>query len=229
VLLAALSLALTGAGGGVLRIDVEGHGREELASSVDVSRTTGWFTTLFPVLLETGGGPGATLRAVKERMRAVPEKGIGYGLLRYLADEPTLADLRQPTAPSDVLFNYLGQFGPAAQEERGTALLRPAPESPGPLEGRRGARHHLLEVNAVITGGRLRVTWGYSTDLHRPETVERLAHDFLGALRSLIEHCRGMETTELTPSDFPLAALDEEGFEGLAALLEEVDAPGARS
>ncbi|WP_037867572.1 condensation domain-containing protein, partial [Streptomyces sp. NRRL S-1868] len=66
-------------------VDVEGHGREEAVVGLDVSRTVGWFTSIYPVVLEAGGGDwGRDIRAVKEMLRGVPDRGIGFGALRYL-------------------------------------------------------------------------------------------------------------------------------------------------
>jgi non-ribosomal peptide synthetase component F len=88
-------------------VQLEGHGREDLFDDLDLTRTVGWFTSLFPVRL-TPGGTLASRSSIKEQLRAVPDKGIGYGLLRYLGD----AHVRGPcsAAQARITFNYLGQF-----------------------------------------------------------------------------------------------------------------------
>ena len=94
MLLAALVQALARwTGDGAFLIDLEGHGREDVIDGVDVTRTVGWFTTIFPVCLELGSGTSTveTLRSVKEQLRRVPHRGIGYGLLRYLCNDPEIA------------------------------------------------------------------------------------------------------------------------------------------
>ncbi|MCP4656105.1 MAG: hypothetical protein GY856_11885 [bacterium] len=107
LLLAALAQAVGRfRGTGTLLLDLEGHGREPLAEAVDLSRTVGWFTTLYPVLLECLDDAGEQIKTVKERLRAVPAGGIGYGLLRYLNPE-TAERLREQPAAS-LVFNYLG-------------------------------------------------------------------------------------------------------------------------
>src|SRR5262249_7799663 len=96
-----------------VRLDLEGHGREVLdEEGFDVSRTVGWFTTIYPVLfaLPSGGNKEDWIKAVKEQMRAVPNKGIGYGLLRYLGGDLDVATRLQSMSPSQISFNYLGQF-----------------------------------------------------------------------------------------------------------------------
>jgi hypothetical protein len=99
LLLAALANALEALKPGPWLVDVEGHGREELFDDVDLSRTVGWFTTIYPFLLETGADP----LAVRDARRNLPHGGIGYGVLRYLAGHSELSAIR-----SDVCFNYLG-------------------------------------------------------------------------------------------------------------------------
>src|ERR1041384_586964 len=100
---AALLSALAAAcGGDALLIDLEGHGREEIFDNVDVSRTVGWFTTVYPVLLEVSGGAGETLLEVKERLRSVPNKGLGYGVMKFLGADAELESF--PAA--EILFNY---------------------------------------------------------------------------------------------------------------------------
>src|SRR5262249_16675648 len=68
-------------------VDVEGHGREDLFDDVDVSRTVGWFTSVFPIHLQATGDAAGTLNGVKEALRAVPERGVGHGLLRWSAGD----------------------------------------------------------------------------------------------------------------------------------------------
>jgi non-ribosomal peptide synthase protein (TIGR01720 family) len=200
-----------------LYVDLEGHGREELFDGVDLSRTVGWFTSLFPVFLEVEeGGPGEALKAVKEQVRQVPRRGIGYGLLRYLGGAASARRL-DGQASAQVSFNYLGQFD---QTFSGAALLRRAPEPAGPVQSPAARRPHLLDVIAGVLGGRLQVRWIYAAGLHRRDTVERLCHDFLDALRGLIDHCLSPEAGGYTPSDFPGVDLTQEGLD---SVLSEID------
>lgn len=191
-------------------IDLEGHGREELIEDVDLSRTVGWFTSLFPVRLALPGGePRASLIAIKEQLRAVPRRGIGYGLLRYLREDG--AGLRWPKP--EVSFNYLGQIdgGPAIPGD-----FRPVPEYAGPMDAAAGTRTHVLELNAMLTGGCLELAIGYSRELHDTATIEALAGQLLAALTALCEHCVGPRAGAWTPSDFPLVRLQQEELRILA-------------
>ncbi|MET0397577.1 MAG: condensation domain-containing protein, partial [Longimicrobiaceae bacterium] len=191
-----------------VRVELEGHGREEeVVGGVDLSRTVGWFTTVYPVVLELpeGDDAGAALKAVKEQLRAVPGHGIGYGVLRWLGGGETAAELAG-AARAEVGFNYLGQFDQAVS---GEAFFGFAPESAGLAMDRGSRRPYLLEVGASVQAGHLELQIGYAEGVHLREGVERLAEGYAAELRGLIAHCRGAEAGGCTPSDFPLAGLDQ--------------------
>ncbi|RKH39334.1 non-ribosomal peptide synthase/polyketide synthase, partial [Corallococcus sicarius] len=204
VLLAALARALTRwTGSESLRVDLEGHGREDLFEDVDLSRTVGWFTALYPVVLQVpaGASPATALRAVRDSLRRVPGRGLGHGLLRHLGPDAVREQLRAlPAAP--VAFNYLGQFDAVAS---GAARMRPSRESAGPTRSGLGQRTHLLEVNGLVLGGELELEWIYSEAVHTHATVEALAQELLTALRELIEGRDSEDARRYTPGDFPLA------------------------
>ncbi|MGH7360682.1 MAG: condensation domain-containing protein, partial [Candidatus Methylomirabilales bacterium] len=201
-----------------LLLDLEGHGREELFEEVDLSRTVGWFTTLFPVplALETQE-PGEALKSVKEQLRAIPRRGIGYGVLRYLHPDPAVRAALRGLPQAEVSFNYLGQLDAMLSEG---SLLGPAREGSGPPHSPRGQRPHLLDINGFVAGGRLQLQWTYSTRVHRRATVEHLAQGFLEALEALIAHCQSPEAGGFTASDFPLARLRAQTLNKLSVLLE---------
>lgn len=217
VLLSALGLALTRwLGQPGARISLEGHGREELFAGVDLSRTIGWFTALFPLRLDLpqAGGLREVLKSVKEQLRRVPNRGIGYGLLRYLSgDDKAAAALRRLPQPQ-VLFNYLGQLDQTLPQPSAFAW---APCPGGPAHSPQAKRTHALAINSQVIEGRLRLDWSYSEHLHRQSTIERLANDFLQALRSLIQHCTTPGVRGFTPSDFADAGLTQEELDRLVA------------
>jgi amino acid adenylation domain-containing protein/non-ribosomal peptide synthase protein (TIGR01720 family) len=204
VLLTALSLALSPhSDGGRILVDLEGHGREELFPDADLSRTVGWFTSLFPVALPLTRpeDPGAALKSIKEQLRGVPRKGIGYGILRYLSEDLQSSEALRMARPI-IGFNYLGQA-------RSFGAFHIAAESPGREHDPAGLRAHLLDITAVIQDGRLLATWMYSDQLHERQTIDRFAQSFLAELRRLIAHCLSPGAGGCTPSDFPLARLDQ--------------------
>jgi non-ribosomal peptide synthase protein (TIGR01720 family) len=201
VLMTALAQALQKwTGGWRHTIALEGHGREDLFEQVDLSRTVGWFTSVFPVLLELTPecDAGDALKAVKEQLRAIPQRGIGYGIWRYLSRRELSAE-SAPCEPQ-LAFNYLGQLD---QDIAETGLFRPVRENAGAGRSAHGHRKHLLEVNAMVTGGRLLFVWNYSGALHEHATIEKLAQEYIGKLQALLEHCQLSEGGR-TLSDFPL-------------------------
>ncbi len=186
-----------------LTIDLEGHGREELFPDVNLSRTVGWFTTLFPVLLDTKNLDQTEdiLLAVKEQLRSIPERGIGYGLLRYMSDSK--AKLDYDTA--QVKFNYLGQFD---QQQAESSLFTPAPESKGISRSLQGHRTHLIDINGIVTNGQLTLDCTYSQAIHRQQTIENLANSFLEKLQGLITHCQSREIRQSTTESEILQTLN---------------------
>jgi non-ribosomal peptide synthase protein (TIGR01720 family) len=204
----------------MLLVDLEGHGREEVFADVDLTRTVGWFTTIYPVLLDLrqAAGLGEALKVIKEQLRGVPQRGIGYGVLRYLsADEEVVAQL-EALPQAEVSFNYLGQVDAAAGS---WALFGAAPESSGASQSARGMRSHLLEISSVIAGERLQLVWTYSEQFHRQATIERLAHGYLRALRALIAHCLSATSGGYTPSDFPEARLSQKELDTFVARISQ--------
>jgi non-ribosomal peptide synthase protein (TIGR01720 family) len=218
VLLTALVQAV-GAWSGEARLllDLEGHGREDLFAEVDLTRTVGWFTTLYPVLLDLRDvtGVGAALQAVKEQLRQVPQRGIGYGVLRYLAADAAL----QALPAAEIKFNYLGQVDQVVGATG--ALFGGARESSGPTQDPHGLRSHLIDVSGVIAGGQLYLTWTYSAAMHDQATIEALAQRYLTALRDLIAHCLLPDAGGFTPSDFPEMNLTQKELDELIAELSE--------
>jgi len=205
-----------------LRIDLEGHGREPILDRVDLSRTVGWLTAIYPVVLDTTAfaDAGSALPAIKEQLRQIPQHGIGYGLARYLNPRLALnAHLVQQPSP-EVTFNYLGQF---VADDTSTNLFTPAREAAGPEISPENRRAHLLEVLGSVTDGQLRFIWVYCPAIHDQATIERLAQRFVDALRAIIAHCKSPDAGGATPSDFPLAQLNARTLSKFAAQLDEED------
>jgi amino acid adenylation domain-containing protein/non-ribosomal peptide synthase protein (TIGR01720 family) len=232
-LLAALALAIShwrGNGSSVL-VDLEGHGREDLLPGADLSRTVGWFTSMFPVRLDPGaadwaeilaGGPALrrSVKRVKEQLRRIPDNGIGYGLLRYL-NPGTTGELRGLARPQ-VSFNYLGRVATGDGWDwsvAGDALVGGADEGM-PLG-------HGLEINAITEdrsdGPRLVVTWSWADGWLSEESVRELAEAWFAVLRAFAARPAGV--SGLTPSDLalvPLAQEEIEAFETLHPGLEDI-------
>jgi non-ribosomal peptide synthase protein (TIGR01720 family) len=186
VLLAALAVAARRRG--PLLVDLEGHGRETNDPRFDLSRTVGWFTTLFPVRLEVSENLVYSIKRVKEQLRAIPGNGRGYGLLRYLNPDtaPRLAALPRP----QIEFNYLGRFDGAPGD---ASMLDADPAMP---------LSHLLLINAMTIDGSLSATWSWAPAHLDESDVRVMAGEWKRALESMARLTAGGHT----PSDFALAA-----------------------
>ena len=242
VLLTALVQTFCGwTGEDALRITLEGHGREALMmdthenaspnpdptsnlhGDLDISHTTGWFTSLYPLVLslENREDPGRALMSVKEQLRRIPNKGAGFGLLKYMCKDEAIVSALQ-VAPRvnpwpEVIFNYLGQMSGMLSVP---PIAGPAGESPGPESSPLAPRDHLLNIGGLIVDESLRVNWVYSRRVHQRETIEGLAGGFLRNLKALITHCLSPEAGGVTASDFPGARLDQQALETFLAGLE---------
>ena len=199
-----------------LLLDLEGHGREAINKDIDVSRTVGWFTTIFPVLLtlEEILDPGEVLKAIKEQLRGVPNRGIGYGVLRYLSENAQVTQRLQSLPQAEVRFNYLGQFDQVLPESSLFKLVYPTPGTSRSLQGN---RRYLLDINGFVLGGQLQLEWTYSEHIHQRSTIKQLAQGFVEALRSLIAHCQSPEAGGYTPSDFQKAKVNQKDLDRLFA------------
>jgi amino acid adenylation domain-containing protein/non-ribosomal peptide synthase protein (TIGR01720 family) len=180
-----------------LLVDVEGHGREDIGA-IDVSRTVGWFTCIYParLFLKPGARLDASLQSVKSQLRQIPDKGIGYGVLRN-----HLTGLPQ----AQVLFNYLGQFD---QVVAGSRLFSFAAEPVGLWHHSTNLRTHLIEVLARVAGGRLEVQFNFSRNVHSRATVEQIAARYSAALVELINLSSTADVQRWSVADFPLAKLE---------------------
>ncbi|MFB2833040.1 amino acid adenylation domain-containing protein, partial [Floridanema evergladense] len=208
VLLTALVLVLSRwTNSNSVLFNLEGHGREDIIEEVDLSRTVGWFTSIFPVVveLEESENLGRVLKSVKEQLRKIPNKGIGYGILRYLSSRDIQSQIKN-LKEAEISFNYLGQFSQLFDR---SSLLQLANESSGNYSSWQNVRSHLLDINAIITEERLHIDWIYSSNVHNSSTVEQIAQEFIALLRELISHCLSPENGGYTPSDFPLAKLSQ--------------------
>ncbi|MGW2834864.1 amino acid adenylation domain-containing protein [Streptomyces sp. NPDC001286] len=213
-----------------LLVRLEGHGREEaVVPGADLSRTIGWFTSMFPVRLDVGdtdlddalaGGAaaGSVVKAVKEQVLRIPDKGMGYGLLRYLNDETGAVLASRPSG--QIAFNYLGHFTAADMPEElrglgfnqasGTGELIATPDADMPVMS-------TLEINAAVTdtpdGPRLGVRFGFPTGVLSQAEVRELADLWGTALEGLARHVARPDAGGLTPSDVPLVTVGQAELE----------------
>ncbi|OLB63920.1 MAG: hypothetical protein AUI10_13430 [Actinobacteria bacterium 13_2_20CM_2_72_6] len=192
VLLAALAWALSRwSGQERVAVALEGHGREDLLDGVDLSRTVGWFTTMFPVVLAVAAQDEpdwrTLVKSVRRQLRTVPGNGFGYGALRYLGPPEVRARLATGPGPQ-LVFNYLGQWDTQASD-RPDGLYRAVHSALGQEHDPADRGSHPLEVVGAVDGGRLHFSWYYLPDRLHESTVARVAADFAGALRAIARDC----------------------------------------
>ncbi|MEV0174681.1 amino acid adenylation domain-containing protein [Streptomyces sp. NPDC050803] len=225
VLLTAFALAVRAwraraAEHGVL-VELEAHGRaEEAMPGADLTRTVGWFTSTYPVRLDTAraADEGAALKQVKEQLRTVPGKGLGHGLLRRL--NPKTAAILAPMARPQIKFNYLGRF---ASQEQQAADWATAPGTAGIGGGRDAGMPltHAVELNAITRDGEdgpeLLASWTWAQGLLTEQEVQELAQEWFRALRALVDHAAEDTAGGFTPSDVPLAMLNQSDIDRLEA------------
>ncbi|MEO6868799.1 MAG: condensation domain-containing protein, partial [Ginsengibacter sp.] len=184
-------------------IGLEGHGREDISSEVDISRTVGWFTSLYPVLIQINEAesnkPGDLIRTVKEQLRQVPDKGLGYGVLTYINKDEILQDIQ----PWEIVFNYLGQVDNVVRESKWFSIAK---ELTGNGNSEEMGMTEKLSINSIITEGELAIHWTYSTMHYEEETISKLASNYISNLELLIAECAEQKKKGeiYTPSDYGL-------------------------
>ena len=197
-------------------LDVEMHGRDVIEEGVDVSRTVGWFTNIVPVLLELEGvqTPQEAVLSAARQFRAIPSHGLTFGLIRHLRRDDEARNLRGVPA-AEISLLYLGRQDQAAS---GSAPFVPAHEPFGPTRSPQARRGYLLEVSAFVLNGRLETTWRYSRAVHRPQTIERLARDFVVKLGELAR-CPILDDERREVAEFPAARLSQDELQDVLAIL----------
>ncbi|MED3729577.1 condensation domain-containing protein, partial [Priestia filamentosa] len=208
VLLAALVQATTvWTGKPILTVDLEGHGREEIIEDIDLSRTVGWFTSIYPVHLNITGAdtPIAALKAVKEQVRKIPNRGVDYGILRYL--NATMCEKLGSQRTPFISFNYLGQFDQMFSDD---AMFVPENGFKRLDHASGSKRSHLIDVIGIVKDGKLQFTWVYNVGQFAKSTIQRIAENMLHQLRRLIQSSD--RESALTVSDFAMANLNQVGL-----------------
>jgi len=166
-------------------IDAEAHGREEIFEDLNLSRTVGWFTSVYPVLLNVNDATTGieAVKSIRAQFRQYQSRNISYGLLRYLSADTSVRDALKSLPQPEILFNFIGQVDQLFSETSLFALIN---DQCGPTRGPQALRRYLLEVTGIVVDRKLRLNLIYSENIHRRETIDSLANDFANTLRSLI-------------------------------------------
>ncbi len=205
-------------GNDALLLALEGHGREDILDDVDISRTVGWFTSLFPAKIDLKAlyAEDEIIRQIKEQLRSVPQKGLGFGLLRYLSGDPAIKKVLSQQTPQ-MVFNYLGQFGQQNEESRTFEVVNDLTGSERALNN---SREFLLDISSSIKSNELHLQIAYSTELFRDENIHNFLSLFLEELRNIISHCVSVKNKTYTPSDFTDVELEDDEISDLLDELE---------
>ena len=213
ILLTALGRSLKRwSGGQSTRLTLEGHGREPPDETVDLSRTVGWFTSIYPFVLTVAGEDiGEQVMAVKAALREIPRKGLGYGILRYVQDDGQIGSGPTP----QLSFNYLGQF----EAEGDTGLFRVSDDPSGRTIGPLLPRFHELDMAGMVTGGRMNLSLEFDTRILARETALALMEDFERQLGEVVRYCQSHAAGKApssgqpeSPAGFPIAGEVEEAY-----------------
>ncbi len=216
LLMSALAIVLLEwTGRSAVSVVFEGHGRHDPSEQLDISRTMGWFTTLAPLRLSLDrkwenrvDRNEYCIKSVKEHLRRQRFGGMGYGLLRYHGHAAAQEDMLKHKLPR-ILLNYLGNVDLA----QGSSLFRPVEMS---IVGERhpsNFRSQWIDINTLVSEGELKINWTYDVNLHRQNTIEKLARNYAAVLIELVDHCLDSENSGYTPTDFPDAGLDQEALD----------------
>ncbi|MBH8571749.1 SDR family NAD(P)-dependent oxidoreductase [Nostocaceae cyanobacterium CENA369] len=202
-----------------LLVDLEENGREVSTSgidNVDISRTVGWITTTYPVLLDLqkSDNPGDALKVVKEQLRSISGQGIDYGVLRYLNKDAAVREKMRVLPSAEVMFLYVGQLAKSLPQNSLFQLSESSPEAASSLQA---TRPHKLHLIASVVEGQLQLDWCYSRNIHRLETIEKLSANFVKSLKAIVTYSQSLETVEYTPSDFTAANINQDNLSKLLA------------
>ncbi|MCP5063934.1 MAG: amino acid adenylation domain-containing protein [Ignavibacteriae bacterium] len=200
-----------------INVSLEGHGREDLFDDVDISRTIGWFTSLYPIVLDLENTMTRVeaLKTVKEQLRKIPNHGIGYGILRHLfSNKIDYSDL--PHLP-EISFNYLGQFNQSSDEK---AIFRVAKENKSNERAFDNKRAFQMDITGSIINGKLSLNWMYNENKYPKEEIQLFSDTYIQELNKLIIETMS-ESGGYTPSDFNDADLDDQDLDSIFSELNE--------
>ncbi|MCF6442787.1 non-ribosomal peptide synthase/polyketide synthase [Pseudoalteromonas luteoviolacea] len=215
LLLAGLLIAYQRWGGGTcLRVNLEGHGREALFDTLDIGETVGWFTSVYPLMLSCSSEDiEEVLRTVKQVYRELPQRGIGFGMLKYLTQDSALYELDEASFSEGIVFNYLGQFDNTFDSE---SEFFGAEEFPGDEQSALNGPEQLLSINGSVSGGRLGFELSYAKSAFSNEQAEAFAQAYKQSLVELVEAGATLSGVgALVPTDFPHASLEAEELRSL--------------
>ncbi|MDK2594356.1 non-ribosomal peptide synthetase [Pseudoalteromonas obscura] len=200
-----------------IRFDLEGHGRDELVEAMDISQTVGWFTTFYPLTIPAQSSDIAEIiSAVKNAYRSVPDKGLGFGLLKHCSRQNDAASFSK----SELSFNYLGQIDASSEQQE---LMSLASDSTGENISPARKAEHLMALNGMVQNNQLTFNLSYDNSTYHASEMSEFMAAFNDALVDIIAHCADVKHGRYCESDFPLATVDETQINAWAANAQIAD------
>ncbi len=212
ILLSALTLCLhQWQGSNSFAILLEGHGRENIAANLDISRTVGWFTSMFPVILtaDLKHTHTDTIKSIKETLRAIPMKGVGFAIMKHLSSDAETRNIINAISKPEICFNYLGQWHDNDNAVNDKIFTSKDFITPNCI-AKENKRTTLIDFVSEIANSQLTLICSYSSNHFQKTTIENVANLYIQCLTELINYCTKAENFGYTPSDFPLADISQQ-------------------
>lgn len=220
ILLTALGMAVKEwTGFNQVLLNLEGHGREDVVGDINITRTVGWFTSDYPIILDMSKSHDIPfiIKYVKEYLRSIPNKGIGYGILKYLTEDhhKSMPEFNYNT---EIAFNYLGQF----DQDIDGSLFSVSSLPIGELMNPDAERLFRIEVNSMVINGRFEYVISYNKEEYKMDTITKLRDLFMKYILDIMDHCMKKEESEFTPSDLGGTNVSIEEFENILDAIENI-------
>lgn len=200
-----------------LAITLEGHGREDILKDVDITRTIGWFTTTYPVVLDLNQeNIGKSIKKTKEILRKVPDKGIGYGILKQLTSCKNKNN-EEMELKTDIGFNYLGQF----DEDTNNEVFKNSNMPTGNSLGQEFKLLNSIEINSMISDGELNIDISYNSLEYNESSIENFGDLYKQSLITVVKHCMEKEETEYIGVDYGVNEYSIEEIDELKNFVEK--------
>lgn len=221
ILLTALGLALKEWTNGIdkIMINLESHGRENISKNIDISRTIGWFTSTYPVLIDVSDNSSinGAIKKTKETLKDIPLNGVGYGILRYLSSA-CVPGFREIEIKTEISFNYLGQL----DSNFNTELFSMSNIPVGSMISPNAERKYLIDINGMVISDLMTFSFNYNGKEFEDQTIEKLTQLFKENLIKIIDHCTGKHEIEYSLSDFSDTELLSEDLDEISNLINNL-------
>ncbi|MDO5850912.1 MAG: amino acid adenylation domain-containing protein [Methanobacteriaceae archaeon] len=174
-----------------LSVVLEGHGREQIVPNMNINRTVGWFTSLYPVIFENiDDSIKNTIINIKETLKQIPQKGISYGMLQ----QKGFIEEQIP----DLAFNYLGEFG----EEDSISNYQISNIPHGNKINSYNKIFTAMALSSYTMNKKFKASLKYNQDKYDPQLIKEIINQFKQELMNIIDHCKNIETPIKTVSDY---------------------------